>query len=324
MATIKEQILASVPTSCPACGSSLKLSDDLMHLSCMNSACSGKLYRRIEIMAKAFGIENIGVKVAEELVNELNLTAEHEIFDLSYNDFLKVPRYQAGMASRLLESISILKENPIGGGSRVKVPWANFIRGIQIARVGEGTAAEIAQGYKDLDSLLNTDPKELAKKLTSATVNSTTPMVNSIKERTEEILELAKRVEISYPTAEEIQPVEAKPITILAVVTGSLGFGSRPDFQKHFGANYGVKWASAVSGNVNILVTNEDFTVKKPTGKYKDAKELQAKGNPIQIMTEEEFISYIGGTSVAEDLLKTNNTASSAITSVGGMDIISL
>lgn len=323
MATVKEQILALVPSSCPACGSTLRLSEDLMHLSCTNPSCSGKLYRRIEIMAKAFGIENIGVKVAEELVNELNLSAEHEIFDLTYEDFLKVPRYQAGMATRLLDSIATVKKDPIHGAS-VKVSWANFIRGIQISRVGEGTAAEIARGYKDLDSLLNTDPKELAKKLTSATVNSTTPMVNSIKERREEILELAKRVEIIYPSAEEIQTTEAKPITILAVVTGSLGFGSRPDFQKHFGANYGVKWASAVSGNVNILVTNEDFSVKKPTGKYKDALALQAKGNPIKIMTEQEFIEHVGGTSVADDLLQTTRNSSNSITSVGGMDIISL
>lgn len=320
--TVKEKILAMVPKTCPACGATVKLSDDLMHLTCTNSACSGKLYRRIEIMAKAFGIENIGIKVAEELVNELNLTAEHQIFELTFEDFLKVPRYKEGMATRLLDSINVVKRDPIYG-ARKKVSWANFIRGIQIVRVGEGTAAEIAKGYKDLDSLLNTTPKELASKLSSATTNSTSIMVNSINDRRDEILKLASYVEIEYPKATDVVQ-EDVPITIQAVVTGPLGFGSRPDFQRHFGAAYGVKWSSSVSRNTTILVTNEDFSVKKPTGKYKDAVALQEKGYPIKIMTEEEFIAHVGGTSVAQDLLQNTRDSSNAITSVGGMDIISL
>ena len=57
---IKARVLAEVPTVCPICGEPLKLSDDLMHLTCTNYECDGKVTRKLEIAAKALGIDNIG------------------------------------------------------------------------------------------------------------------------------------------------------------------------------------------------------------------------------------------------------------------------
>lgn len=287
--TAKQIILSLVPTTCPECGHALKLSDDLMHLTCTNSACSGKLYRRIEIMCKAFGIENVGVKVAQELVECLDLTAEHEIFDLSVEDFLRVPRYQMGMAQRLYDSIHAVEE----------VSWPAFIRGAQFLRVGEGTAKDMAKEYKSLDEIFATTPKEMAHKMSGMTTNLTSQIVESINERRNEVEELSKRVTINFSTATAAPAQSPTGKQIMAVVTGPLGYGPRPEFQRTFGDAYGVKWVSAVSGNTDILVTNETT----PTGKYKKAKELQAAGGKIQIMTEEEFIKYIGGTADSKTTL---------------------
>lgn len=294
--TAKQIILSMVPTTCPECGHPLKLSDDLMHLTCTNNACSGKLYRRIEIMCKAFGIENVGVKVAQELVECLDLKAEHEIFDLSVEDFLRVPRYQMGMAQRLYDSIHAVTE----------VQWPAFIRGAQFLRVGEGTAKDMAKEYKSLDEIFATTPKEMAHKMSGMTTNLTSQIVESINERRQEVEELSKRVTINFSTAVTV-PTNTTGKQIMAVVTGPLGFGSRPEFQRTFGDQYGVKWVSAVSGNTDVLVTNETT----PTGKYKKAKELQAQGGKIQIMTEEEFIKYIGGTTDTKNSL-INATAQQA------------
>lgn len=285
----KDAILALVPKTCAACGAPLVLSKDMMHLTCTNPECSGKLYRRLEIMAKAFGIENIGVTVAEELVNNCGLTELYQLYDLTIEDILKVPRYKIGMATKLYNSIHKV----------TKVTWQQFIRGIQIPRIGAGTSKYMAKSYDSLEALLNTSVEEMFKVCRQNawaiqfTREGVTPIVEAIHEMVPQVLKLAEKVTIEYPEKEQVTNVaqSAQPKrNITAVVTGSLKFGKRPDFQAKYGEAYGVRWGSAVSGNTDILVTNDT----KPTGKYKTALDLQAAGGKIQIMTEEEFLKYLG------------------------------
>lgn len=269
---VKERILALTPKICPACGSALNLSDDLMHLTCTNSNCCGKMYRRMEIMAKAFQIPNIGIKVAQELQEACNITSLDQMFKLTVEDILQVPRYQQGMAEKLYKSIHNCWE----------VTWAEFLRGIQLTRVGEGTANELAKKVNSLAELISLTPTELASIMDHATENLTIMIVDSIQNQKEEILALAECVEIKYPKKET---VVAPMQNITAVVTGKLEFGNRKAFQEKYGEAYGVKWASAVSKNTDYLVTNEAST----SSKYKKATELG-----VPALTEKEFLEKIG------------------------------
>lgn len=269
------KILSMVPKTCPMCGAPTSLSEDRVHLKCTNPNCSGKLYRRVEIMAKAFGIENIGLTVANELVSECNLTNLPQIFHLTKEDLLNIERFGDGMATKLYNSIKAVKQ----------VNWSDFIRGAQIPRVGDGTSKEVAKVYKSLEELLKTSKEELAKRLPRMTTESTGPIVEALRAQEEEIRALAECVEIVYPA----EPVQVKQKNITAVVTGKLSFGSRPAFQEKYGSAYGVKWGSSVSSNTDILVTNESSS----SSKYKAALSIQEQGGKIQIMTEEEFIKYM-------------------------------
>lgn len=304
---IEARIMSTFPKSnntyiCPACGSPVKISENQMHITCTNPNCSGKLYRRIEIMAKAFGIDNIGVKVAQELVEYLDLKNEHELLDLTPQDFLKVPRYKEGMANKLYESI----HKPLN------ISWANFIRACQITRVGEGTAKDLATKYPTLEELLKATPVEMAKRMDGMTTNLTTMICQSIKDKEEEIRELYKRVTITA----QATSTASKPTSIIAVVTGKLGFGSRPEFQRVFGASYGVKWASAVSKNTDILVTNEAST----STKYREATKIQQEGGKIKIMTEDEFIKFLGGTNTSDALLSSTAQTAQTLDMFADMD----
>jgi DNA ligase (NAD+) len=260
------------------------------HLKCSNASCSGKFYRKLEIMVKAFGIENIGIKVAEELVEHLDLTRLGELFDCTVEDFLKVPRYQVGMATKLYDSVQAVRAQG--------VQWHKFIQGIQIDRIGEGTAVEVARAYKNLESFLATTAHDLSIKVPRYTTDSTSKMVQSIQSQMDEILNLATKVEIKYQT-DAPKPATAPTETIICVVTGGLKSGSRPDFQRLYGANFGVKWASSVSSNTDYLVTNETAN----TGKYREAKNIMEKGGKIKIITEAEFLTLLG----VEDASHTEN-----------------
>ena len=276
---VKERVLREVPTVCPICGGSLTLSDDLMHLTCDNPDCDGKVVRKLEIAAKALGIDNIGPGVAQELYDHLGVRHVFQLFDLTEQDFMRVPRYQEGMASRLYQSIHAVSS----------VSFANFIRACQFVRIGEGTANDIAGVYASLDEFLGSNPAELAKRLGSMSQAVSEQIWGSVERNKENVLELAKRVQVEAPVVVE-RGSNPTGRDLTCVVTGPLGFGPRPEFQTVFGAAYGIKWGSAVSKNTDVLVTNETT----PTGKYKKALELQAAGGSIKIMTEEEFLAFIG------------------------------
>lgn len=282
--TTKEAILALVPKKCEHCGSNLILSEDLMHLRCENPQCEGKLYRRIEIMCKAFEIENIGIKTAQEMVVSIPVVSEDHLFRLTPEDLLRVPRFKKGMADKVYNSIQKVKY----------VSLQQFIRGCQFARVGDGTAARIAEKYKSLDEFLNTTARELNHR-TGIGENVSVMVINSIKEKRELVDNLLKYVQPGVG-----QTAQQKEESCLAVVTGPLHYGSRPEFQKMTKERYGVRWTSSVSRNVNYLVTNET----KPTSKYKKAKELQEQGFDVKIVTEEQFLKLFGEESVIDTFLK--------------------
>ena len=276
---IKNRVLAEVPETCPICGGHLTLSADYMHLTCDNPDCDGKVSRKLEIAAKALGIDNIGPAVAKELFEYLNVSKVYQLFDLTLDDFKKVPRYKDGMAQRLYDSIKSVKS----------VPFAKFIRACQFKRVGDGSADAIALAYSSVQEFLDTDRTVLVKTLGVVSEDVADQIWLSVQQSRDAVTELSKRIAIEYP---EKVSGKGNPTggQLICVVTGPLGFGSRPEFQEVFGAAYGIKWASAVSKNTDILVTNETT----PTGKYKKAQELIASGGKVKIMNEEEFLSYIG------------------------------
>ena len=277
-AEVKEKVLAEVPKECPICGGPLTLSQDLMHLTCDNPDCDGKMARKLEIAAKALGIDNIGPSVAKELIEYLGVTRIYQVFDLTESDFMKVPRYQQGMAQKLYQSIHVV----------TSVPFATFIRACQFKRVGDGTAGDIAGKYENLEEFLSSSGLDLAKRLGGMSDQVADQIWESVEYDIASVRELAKRVQIIY--SEKVSGSNPTGEILTCVVTGPLGFGARPEFQKVFGDAYGVKWASSVTKNTDILVTNESSS----TSKYKKALELQAAGGKVQIMTEEEFLKYIG------------------------------
>lgn len=276
----KEKILALVPTTCPACGAKLELSEDLMHLRCTNKECTGYLYRRLEIMCKAFGIENIGIKTARSIVALLCLKEEKELWEAEPGDFIGVNRAKKAMAEKIYNSIHAVKE----------VPFANFLNGCCISRVGQGTSEELAKIYPTLEDFINTTPDELQKKLPKCGPNLAKIIHTSIKQRESIIRSLASKVTVTYTQQEQQSVISTDQPAIHAVVTGTLNYGSRPAFQKFITEKYGVKWQSAVSSTTNYLVTNDT----RPTIKYRKAQELQRSGNPIQILSEDEFLHLLG------------------------------
>lgn len=261
-----EELRPYIPTHCPACNSTLELSQDLMHLKCSNPNCVGSLSRKIEIMCKAFGIDNIGTKMAKALCDTYQISNLVEFFELPPEAF-QVGRYSLPTAFKFHDEVH----------KRPLVSLADFIRGCQIFRIGTGIAGDIAKAFKTLDEFMAATPRQLAARIPRVTTNLTEQMCEDRDFRKEEIYALTSFVTIAASPAEDFQPHKAN-----IVITGSLSV-ARSVFTQEF-EKLGFHFMSAVSKNTDILICD------KPSSSSK-AKKAQELG--IKVMTEAEFRVYV-------------------------------
>lgn len=289
MTNVKDMILALVPKTCPKCGAPTVLSDDLEHLICTNKACGGKLARSVEIFAKALEIENIGSKVAENIVNTLNISAPWEIYTLSIEDLETLPRTSKDGAKKLHSKIH----------ARENITMAQFVQALQIGRVGAGSAQVLAEKYPAPEALLTAKAEDIAK-LPKMGMETASRIADEIAQRAEEIMAFAGCVVVDTHESDYLEEVNAEadaqngpvspskaPKKINAVVTGKLAYGTRSAFQKAFPL---VTWQTSVTKATDILVTNK----ASGSSKYNKAVAMQSAGAPIQIMTEEQFMAMWG------------------------------
>lgn len=272
----KNSVWDMVPTNCKFCGCPIEVSSDLMHISCSNPDCDSKIGRKIEIMAKALGIDNIGLKVAAELADRPSVKSPLDIFSFNEEDFIGICGWKKPMAAKVYREIHKDLSN---------LPFDRFIRACQIKRVGDGSSKVLARVCPTIEKLLSVSVNDLVTcGDRSFGADSSTQVVDYIQTNKDMIKEL---YDIVYPNGRNVSGTSSSQIntgTICnAVVTGSLSV-SRKDFQEIYSAK-GVKFQSDVSSTTNVLVCNSPSS---------SSKSKKAKQFGIPIMTEEEFKEFIG------------------------------
>lgn len=290
--TIPEPFRGSVPTVCKYCGSPLVINATLEHLYCPEETCPSKLARRLESMTKAFGIKFIGEQVAWDIVESLKISNLYELFDLSEADFCKVGNFKAGMASKVYKEIH----------TKRNVPWASFLLGVQLPRVGKGTVIRFANEFPDIQSLKTIS----VKKATPLLKNQAEIVVDYIHKMFPVIEALYSRVYSSEALSSTKEEVSFEPNGLgmfdaddLAVedfslvkdlssigsccVTGPLSVG-RPLFIREFSMKYNIIFVSSLTSKTAILITNVSSTTTK-------AKAAEKFGTTV--MTEEKFRDFV-------------------------------
>ena len=264
-----------VPT-CVSCGKPLVISKDLLHVTCPNSACECKLFRRIEIMAKAFGIDNIGIKTAERMVDDLKLESTWQFLDLKFDDLIKVGNWGPGMAGKVEENIQ----------KGHNVTWEQFMRGIQLARVGEVTATDMAGVITNLEELFGATASTIKKAIPHCADGLAKIILESIQDKKQEIQEIYNRVTIVTDSVSTTQVASNVPDSELkdklVAVTGATKI-PRNQLKEMMKTKYGIHPTDTVSKNTFILITNETTM----TSKRKKAESFGTK-----IMTEAEALEY--------------------------------
>ncbi|SFL90734.1 DNA ligase (NAD+) [Paenibacillus sp. 1_12] len=145
-----EEIVA--PVNCPSCGSVLELKG--AHLFCLNRVeCRPQLIGRITHFASrdAMDIESFSIMTAEQLYTELNVKDPADLYDLTFEDLIKLERFGEKKAKNLLAALNKSKQCDL----------ASFLFALGIPNTGKTTTRVLADHYRDLHKLMAATPEEL-------------------------------------------------------------------------------------------------------------------------------------------------------------------
>jgi len=247
------------PEKCPACGSDIVQIG--VHMFCLNSlSCKPQLVSRLVHFASrdAMNIEGFSEKTAEQLFEELDLKDIPGLYELKYEELIKLDRFGEKKARNLLEAIEKSKECTLEA----------FIYSLGIPNVGKKTAIDLADNFRSVDNIMEANYDKLISIPDVGDI-----VANSIIEffKDGRILASISRlinegIKPFYHEEEVIQDSIFSGKTV--VITGSLEGISRNeagDFVKKLGG----KVSGSVSKKTDFVIVGED-----PGSKYEKAIEL--------------------------------------------------
>ncbi|XEC95431.1 NAD-dependent DNA ligase LigA [Paenibacillus tarimensis] len=140
------------PTDCPACGTELEQRG--AHLFCNNKLeCRPQTIGRITHFASrdAMDIETFSIMTAEQLYSDCEVRDPADLYELTYDDLIKLERFGDKKAKKLLEAIEKSKERDL----------AAFLFALGIPNTGKATTKMLADHYRSLDPIMSAEPEEL-------------------------------------------------------------------------------------------------------------------------------------------------------------------
>lgn len=259
------------PKSCPFCGSSLE--QDGAFFRCTGGGeCSVQLKRQLRAFASrgAMDVENLGVKVIDQLVDLGLVKSIPDLYRLTLEQLVELERMGPKSAQNLLDGIQASKTRGL----------ARVLAGLAIAHVGETVADLLAQEFSTIDALMDASTERLAS------INGVGPvMAEDIHAYFRDPAHRATIEELRSLGVTLTEPRRQKPATAAGdltgktiVVTGSLSKYGRDEIETLI-RQRGGKPAGSVSKNTSFVVAGE-----KAGSKLDKAKALG-----IPVLTEEEF-----------------------------------
>lgn len=255
------------PTVCPACGSRVK--EEGAFLYCTNpEKCAPAVVAYLDHFAQksAMNIDGFSEKTAELLYNEYGVKYPYQIYELTYDDLIKLDGFKEKKVENLLSSIEKSKRVDLG----------RFIFALGIPQIGKKTAMQIADRFQSLEKIMNVGVEELTALEDFGQIMADN-VVNFFKDEEQKRI-IAKLIELGVtPTSNEKK--EGVFSGKIVVLTGSLKTYKRSQAAELI-AERGGKTSDSVSKKVNLVIAGEEAG-----SKLDKAKELG-----IEIWDEQTFL----------------------------------
>lgn len=263
-----------MPATCPVCGSDVvKLPGEVAH-RCLNVSCPARIRESIVhfVSKGGFDINGFGVKLVEQLLTRGKITRVSDIFGLPYDDIVELDRMGPKSAGNLVQAIERSK--------KIALPRLLFALGIP--EVGEHTSGILASHLKSLDAIMGAkiDDLEQIPEIGPRTAEGIVDYFAQEQNRRMISDLLASGVIITSEDRSNNQSLADKKF----VLTGTLSTITRSEATRAI-KDRGGEVSSAVSSKTDYVIVGEN-----PGSKAAKAQQLG-----VSILSEEEFLSLLGG-----------------------------
>ena len=257
------------PKTCPSCGG--VVSEIGANLFCTNIDCPEQIKDSLTHFCsrEAMDIDGLSEKTINQFYLELGLRKLSDIYDLTYEQLIKLDKFKNKKVENLLSSIEKSKN----------VSLSAFIYALGIKNVGTKTAKDLVQNFKTFDGIRNASYEDLVaiRDVGETVAQSIFDYFNN-EENKEEIERLFKKgIKPKAVETNENLKLAGKRV----VLTGSLSI-SRLQATKLLEEN-GAVVLSSVGKETNLVVAGENA----------GSKLEKARALGIEIIGEQEFFNLI-------------------------------
>ena len=262
-----------MPTLCPCGEFKINFLEDEKVPRCTGGTlCKIAKKESIIFFASRTGLEIDGMgKETIESLMKFNLISELEdIFNLKYEDLIKLPQWEKRKASNLITAIE----------KSIESPPSRLLTALGIRFIGKRTASLLIQNFGSIDDILKAKDEQLENihGISSSVINS----LNKWKTVNKNIhtLNVLKQKGFVF---EEVRKVTSSKISGKTfVITGTLQQSNRQDFINIIEQN-GGSVTTSISKNTDFLISGEN-----PGSKLKKAVELK-----VEVISEKEILDLI-------------------------------
>jgi DNA ligase (NAD+) len=248
------------PARCPFCDTKTVKPKDSVFTKCPNRDCPGRAWQLLKhfVSRGAMDIEGLGEKQVALLQERGLLKTAGDFYRLGEEQLVELEGFGELSAKNLLDAIEASKERP----------FARVLFALGIEEVGEVTGRNLAQRFRDIDSLLSATAEEIAQ-----TPGIGERMASSIRGQLddgrmraliEELRGVGLRLRAEGPPPSE-GPLAGKTL----VLTGTLPEWSREQATERIIAA-GGRVIGSVSKNTDYLLAGES-----PGSKLQKAERLE-------------------------------------------------
>ena len=267
-----EESHVEAPEKCPACGAHTEQRG--VHIFCTNTlSCKPQIVSILAHFASrnAMDIDQLSVKTAELLVDELGVTSLADLYALTREQLEGLPLFGEKKAQSLIEAIEKSKDCSLGA----------FLFAIGIPNIGEKTARDIARSFGTLDNVRRATHDDFVAIDDIGDIVADSIISFFADEKIAATIDRLLVFGVS-PREEEQRAEGGAFAGMTVVVTGKLEHFSRDEAERIIEQN-GGKAAGSVSKKTSLVLAGEAAGSK--------LDKAQALG--IRVISEDEFLDLI-------------------------------
>jgi len=264
-------------SKCPECQTELiRKEGEAVHYCSNINGCAPQIKGRIEhfIQRKALNIDSMGEKTIAQLFDCGLVKSPADLFDLHYEDIIKLEGFKELSTKNLLSGIEASKI----------APFENVLFGLGIRYVGRTVAEKLASYFKNIDAIINSNYEELIEvpEIGERIAKSVVEFFKN-PDNQEEISRL-KQSGLIFEINVSINQSESDILQDKSFVVSGVFENYGRDELKGVIKKNGGKVVSSISGKLDYLVAGN---------KMGPAKKQKAEKLGVSIISEVEFNKLI-------------------------------